>query len=70
MLEMNFHWALVKQLKLLFFSLLVILPCCAGLFHNEDAAVHVISQKTQFLGNCAQAIRPHPCGVQQAESDG
>lgn len=48
MFETIFQWVLAKQLKLLFFSLLVILLRCAGLFHYENAAVHVISQKTQF----------------------
>lgn len=48
----------VKTCSLYSFPVPVILPCCAGLFHNEDAVVHVISQKMQFWITVPRAFTP------------
>lgn len=50
------HWCCKNVF--VFFSVLVILPCCAGLFHNEDAGMNVTSQKMQFWVNAPWAFTP------------
>lgn len=57
----------VKTCLFVFFPVPVISPCCAGLFHNEDSVVHVISQKMQFWVTVPWAFTPHPHGVLRAK---